>query len=112
MRLKIEITRRLLGDARKDGPGDQAAIIQLRLRGVRVVQHNESNELRMIGRQITRERNDIFPVFVSAFGIHFLRGAGLARDGETGNRRRGSRALDRSRRRARRFRSAPLFPVK
>ena len=79
MRLKIEITRRLFGNARKDRARDQAAVIQLRLRRVRVVQHHESDELRILGRQITGERNDIFPVLVSAFGIHFLRGAGLAR---------------------------------
>ena len=54
MRLKIEITRRLFGDAGKDRPGDEAAIIQFRLGRVRVVQHDQPDKLRMIGRQITR----------------------------------------------------------
>src|SRR5213595_2198664 len=92
MRLKIEITRRLLGNARKDGTRDESAVIHLRLRRVCVVQHYKSDELWMLGRQITRERNDILPLRISAFGIHFLGGAGLAGDGEPRNRSGRSRA--------------------
>ena len=85
MRLKIEITRRFFRDAGKDRTGHQAAIIQFRLARVRIVQHDESDKFRMIGRQISDEGNDVLAVFVAAFGIDFLRRAGFARNGETGN---------------------------
>ena len=47
LRLKIEITRRLLGDAGKDRPGDQPAVIQLRFARVRIIQHHQTDKLRM-----------------------------------------------------------------
>ena len=75
MRLKIEITRRLLRDARENRSGDLSAIIQFRPARVRIVQHNESDKFRMIGRKITDERNDFLAVFVAAFGIDLLRRA-------------------------------------
>ena len=94
MRLKIEITRRFFRDAGKDRAGHQAAVIQFRFARVRIVQHNEPDKFRMIGRQISDERNDILAVFVAAFGIDFLRRAGFARDRETGNSRgRGGAAI-------------------
>src|SRR4051812_46775291 len=65
MRLKIEITRRFLGDAREDRPRDETAVIQFGIRRLRVIQDNEPDEFRMIGRQITRKRNDVFAVLVS-----------------------------------------------
>src|SRR5436853_1526476 len=82
MRLEIEITRRFFGDARKDRPGDEAAVIQFRIRRLRVVQNDDSDEFRMIGRKITAKRDDIFSVLISTMRIHFLGGASLARDRE------------------------------
>src|ERR1700730_7916207 len=52
MRRKIEIARRLFRDARKDWPGDESAIVQLRF-GLGVIQHDETDKFRTIGRQIT-----------------------------------------------------------
>ena len=52
MRLQIEITRRFLGDARKDRAGHEAAVIQFGIRGLRVIQNYEPDEFRMVGRQI------------------------------------------------------------
>ena len=52
---------------------------------MRIVQHDETDKFRIFRRQISDEGNDIFAVFVAAFGIDFLRRAGFARDGETGN---------------------------
>ena len=46
----------------------------------------------MIRRQIARKGDDVFPLFVSAVRIDFLRGAGLAGDRETRHRRRRRRA--------------------
>ena len=86
MRLEIEIARRFLSDASKDRPRDEAAVIQFRIRRLCIVQNNDSNEFRMVGRQITAKRNDVFPVLVSAVRIDFLRRASLAGDGKTRNR--------------------------
>src|SRR6476646_6172297 len=90
VRLKIEITRRFLGDARKDRAGDEAAVIQFGICRLRVIQNNDPDKFRMVGRKITAKGDDIFPVLVSAVRIDFLRRAGFAGDGETRNRR-GSR---------------------
>ena len=46
----------------------------------------------MLGRLVTGKGDDILPLLVSAFRTHFLRGAGLAGDGETRNRRGRGRA--------------------
>ena len=86
MRLEIEITRRFLGDARKDRAGDEAAVIQLGIRGLRIVQDNDPDKFRMVGGKITAKRDDIFSVLISAVRIDFLRRASLAGDGETRNR--------------------------
>src|SRR5579864_4315236 len=86
MRLKIEISGGLLSNMGKNRTRDCATIILLGF-GLRVVQNNESNELRIVGRQITAERNDFFAFFVTPVWSNFLRGAGLARNGEAGNRR-------------------------
>ena len=58
LRLKIEITRRFFGDARKDRGGNEAAIIQLRVLGLGVIQHDQADEFRIFGRQVTGERDD------------------------------------------------------
>src|SRR4030095_1732277 len=44
MRLKIEIPRRLFRDAGKNGSGDGAAVVQIRLFGMGIVEHNQANE--------------------------------------------------------------------
>ena len=79
MRLKIKIAGGLFGNAGKNRPGNKPAVIQFRFARVRIVQHDESDKLRMIGRQIADERNDILSVVVSAVRIDFLRGSGFAR---------------------------------
>src|ERR1041385_6494481 len=85
-RLEIEVTRGFLGDARKDRTRDEAAVIQFRIRRLRVVENNDPDEFRMVGRKITAKRNDIFSVLVSTVRIDFLGCAGFTRDGETRNR--------------------------
>src|SRR5436190_11107195 len=69
LRLEIEITRRFLGDARKDRAGDEAAVIQLGIRGLRIVQDNDPDKFRMVGGKITAKRDDIFSVLISAVRI-------------------------------------------
>src|SRR5256885_4224650 len=80
MRLEIEIARRFLGDARKDRPGDKAAVIQFRIRRLRVVQNNDPHEFRMVRRKITAKRDDIFSVLVSAMWVDLLRRAGRSEE--------------------------------
>src|SRR5437879_12974880 len=84
MRLKIEITGGLFGDAVKNRAGNKATVIQLRF-CLCVVQDNESDKFRMVSRQVTAERNDILSFFVAAVWIDFLSGAGLSGDDETRN---------------------------
>src|SRR5437763_1650846 len=84
MRLKIQITRRLFGDARKNRTGDGAAVVLLGV-GLRVVQNDEPDELRIFRRQITTERDNFFALFVSAMWSDFLGGPSFAGDGESGN---------------------------
>src|SRR5256885_11201871 len=79
MRLKIEITGGLFGDAGKNWAGNKATVIQLRF-CLCVVQDNESDKFRMVSRQVTAERNDILSFFVAAVWIDFLSGAGLSGD--------------------------------
>src|SRR6266567_2952033 len=85
MRLKIEITCRFLTDPRKNRTRDQAAVVQLRLARVSIVEHNKADKFGMVGRQIADEGNDIPSLFVSTFRIDFLGGAGFASDGKAGN---------------------------
>src|SRR5256714_4576695 len=66
MRLEIEVVRGFLGDARKDRARHQAAVIQLGIPRLRVIQDHRPDEFRMAGWKITGKRNDIFPVLVSA----------------------------------------------
>src|SRR5216684_7967682 len=85
MRLKIEITRRLLSDSGKDRASDEPAVVQLRLVRVRIVQHNKADKLRMVGGQIAAEGNDILSFFVATFRIDFLGGARFASNGKAGD---------------------------
>ena len=55
MRLKIKIAGGLLGNAGKNRPSNEPAVIQFRFARVRIVQHDESDKLRMIRRQIADE---------------------------------------------------------
>src|SRR5262249_26169563 len=43
------------------------------------------DKLRMFRRQIAGERDNIFPMLVTAFGIDLLSGSGLAGNRKTGN---------------------------
>src|SRR5262249_60326910 len=69
----------------KTRPATTAAVIQFRFARVRIVQHDESNKLRMIGRQIAEKRNDILPMVISAVWINFLRRPGFPRDRKPGH---------------------------
>src|SRR2546423_8358386 len=91
VRLEIEIARRFFGNAREDRACDEAAVIQFGVRRFRIVEDNEANEFRMVGRQVTGKRNDIFPVLVAAVWVDFLSCARLPRDRETGNSSSGRR---------------------
>src|SRR6266571_7184820 len=85
MRLKIEITGSPLGDPRKDRSRYQAAVIQFWFARLGVIQHDNANELRMLGGQITAKRNDVFSFFVSTVWIDFLGSSGLTGNGKAGN---------------------------
>ena len=71
MRLKIEIAGGFLRHARKDGPSNQPAIIQIRVGRVRIVQHHETDELRVFRGKITDKGNDIFSFSYPPFGSTF-----------------------------------------
>ena len=77
MRLKVKIAGGLLGNVGKNRPSNKPAVIQFGFARVRIVQHDESDKLRVISRQIADERNDVLPVVVSAVRIDLLRGSGF-----------------------------------
>src|ERR1700722_10070851 len=86
MRLKIKVTRSLFGNARENRTGDLAAVILLRLR-LRIVQDDESYELRIFSRQVTAERNNFLTLFVTAMWSDLLSGTSFSGDRETGHSR-------------------------
>src|SRR5256885_12436062 len=88
LRLKIEITRGFFGDVRKDRACHESAVIQFGVGGLRIVQNHNPDKFRMVRRQITGKGDNVFSMLVSPVRIDFLGGASLARDCETGNRRR------------------------
>src|SRR5690348_7123112 len=85
MRLKIKIVGGLLGDTRKNRPGNLPAVIQFRRAGMRIVENNESHKLGMICREIAKKRNDILSVVVSALRINFLCRACFSGNCKTGH---------------------------
>src|ERR1041385_3142074 len=58
-RLEIEVTRGFLGDARKDRTRDEAAVIQFRIRRLRVVENNDPDEFRMVGRRSEEHTSEL-----------------------------------------------------
>ena len=77
----------------KIGAGDFAAVIHLRRFRVRVVEHDQADERRMVGRQVTGEGNDVFVrVRSRRSGSTFCAVPVLPADGETGHRRARRRA--------------------
>ena len=50
MRLKVEVAGGLLGNVGKNRPSNKPALIQFRFARVRIVQHDKSDKLRVIGR--------------------------------------------------------------
>src|SRR6266536_172842 len=59
---------------------------------MRIIEHDQTDKLRMVRRQIASERDNILPVLISAFRINFLRRSGLARNRKTWNGSGGSGA--------------------
>src|SRR4029453_898852 len=84
MRLKVKSGRALPANVRKNRPSNQPAVVQFGFTRVRIVQHNESDKLGMIGRQIAKKRHYVLPVVVSTVRIDLLRGSGFP-----GNRKPG-----------------------
>ncbi len=92
MRLKIEILGSLFSDPGKDRSCNKPAVVQLRFARLRIVEHHKTDELGTLSRQIADERDDVFSLFISAFGINFLGGPGLPGNSKTRNGRRGRSA--------------------
>src|SRR6059058_2286871 len=90
MRLKIYIAGRLFRHPGKNWSGDESAVVKLGFASVRIVEHHQTDKLRMVRRQITSERNNIFSLLVSPSRINLLRGSGFARNRKTGNSSGGS----------------------
>src|SRR5438876_2967487 len=83
MRLKIKISGSPFGDPGKDRSRNEPAVIQLWFARVRIVEYHKANKLRMLGRQIADERDDVLSVFISTFRINLLCGPSLAGDRRT-----------------------------
>jgi len=72
MRLKIEVAGSPLGNTGKDRTRDKPTIVQFRFAGVCIIEHNQTDKLRMLGGQIAGKRNDVLPLFVPASRIDLL----------------------------------------
>src|SRR5262245_45811772 len=85
MRLKIKIAGGFLRKTGKDRACYKHAVIQLWVARVLIIEHHKTDKLRVLGRKVTGERNDILSLFISASGINFLRSSGFSGDSKTGN---------------------------
>src|ERR1043166_4117942 len=89
MRLKIKVAGRLLCKTGKDRPCYKPAVIQFWFARVCIIEHHKTDKLRVLGRKIAGERNDVFSLFVSASRINFLRGSGFSSNGKAWHGRGG-----------------------
>src|SRR5262249_61618370 len=76
-----------LSPSREKGPPcSKPAVIQLRFARVRIIEHNKTDKLGVLGRKIAGERNNVFSFFISASRINLLCGSGFSSNGKTWHR--------------------------
>src|SRR5207249_12187171 len=84
-RLKMETTGGADGDSGKNRPRNEGTGIQLRLGGMRIVEHDQTDKRRLLGWKIADERDHVLALFVAAVASDFLRSARLTGNGKSWN---------------------------